>query len=730
MPTNTVTYSPTPLPTSTKTPTPIPVSTPTKTPTPISTPTKTPTPPIATPTAVPTIAATPTNISTPTPTIAPTPTVIYFPTPLTSMSLSRNTSNAVEYGSISKVALAQSGDIILPGTLIGQKEIMLVIENSLASNTIYNYVTTALDYGLFAKNNIYANGQNAVVNASVNANNTFVSIANSIHIKEVLSAGNFSIITPEMDVEWYVNNIEPIEMPNFHDKLIEEAEANSMVFIPEDYLTPKPLAGQENFIVSYIPNINTFLITGSGVLVIESSMYFKGNLRISVTNTINRNRSFIVTDGNVDIQGMNFKPDTEDDVLNLYSIHGNIRLTTINSTLKGIMYTAGITGNPLYTEKVGDVIIEGYKNTIDGAIVSGNDIEIKGENTVINYPDHGFSFERSEYYEVEEKILDFKIIAKQFVDSFVGTDTKLGVVQYSDSANDNSFILYDLSNPSEVLQLHTEIENMEVNETEQNNMGDGLRQAFHTLKNLPESNASRCIVNIGFTAPNKWTCIDVSETQYKIDGGSAAYVSGDGRYDTDGKGLGYAKSIVSLMGSGNIEPIFIHYSDNISYLNKFEEVSLASGIEALPDGKHFYTVPCRIDLSILADGISRRPPANIVLDNVVYEEIYPLGVKIAEVPSGMTIIEVPDSGKVRYKVSGKLENIKLTYNGGKYILSPYSFNVAVRYNAIGNVKYLNNDSRITYTFDYVDYNGNKSTWKLEQNFDGFDVFVKFSIDIS
>lgn len=734
LPTSTGTYTqtptsiPTPKPTATSIQTITPTPTQTITPTPTQAMTPTPTQAI-TPTPTETITPAPTQVLTPIPPIA-TASSIVIPTSQSTVSLSRSTIDKVNYGSVADITLSQLGDISIPGTISGQKEIMLVIENSLASNTIYNQVTTALDYGLFAKNNIYSKGQNADINASVNANNTFVSNANNLNIRDVLSAGNFSITTPQMDVEWYVNNIEPVEMPSFHEKLIEDAKANSMVFDPADYIIPKPLPGQENFIVTYAPYSNTFFITGSGRLEIKSSMYFKGNLKISVTNTINKDSSFIVADGSIDIQGVDFRPDSEDDILNLYSIHGNIRISTSNSTLRGIMYSAGITGNPLYTYNVGDVIIEGSKNTIIGAIISGNDIEVKGQDTVINYPEHGFSREKSEYYEIENRNINFKIIAKQFIDSFVGTDTKLGVIQYSDSANDNSFVLYDLSNPSEVSLLQNEIENMEINETAQNNMGDGLRQAYHTLKNLPESDASRYIVNIGFTAPNKWTAQNDLESEYKVDGGNADYVSGDGIYDADGKGLAYAKTVANLISTGEIEPIFIHYSNNSSYLDKFEEISLSAGVKALPDGKHFYTVPYKIDLIIVADGVSKKPPKNIVLDNVVYEEIYPLGVKVVKVPSGMTVTEVTDNGKTRYKVSGKLDSIKLTYDGSKYILSPYSFDVTVRYTSIGKIKYSGTDSKLTYSFDYIDINGCNCTWILEENFKDMDVNVIWTIDIS
>lgn len=43
----------------------------------------------------------------------------------------------------------------------------------------------------------------------------------------------------------------------------------------------------------------------------------------------------------------------------------------------------------------------------------------------------------------------------------------------------------------------------------------------------------------------------------------------------------------------------------------------------------------------------------------------------------MSIAQVINDGNVKYKVSGKIDDVKLKYDRGKYIISPYSFDVTL-----------------------------------------------------
>ncbi|OPZ84174.1 MAG: hypothetical protein BWY74_04273 [Firmicutes bacterium ADurb.Bin419] len=388
-----------------------------------------------------------------------------------------------------------------------------------------------------------------------------------------------------------------------------------------------------------------------GTLIIDESMYFQGNVRFSVPHTENRNNCFILADGNITIEGNGFTPASSYDIINLYSIHGMIRVDTSNSNIRGVLYTSGVTGNPLYTENVGNILVGGNNNVIEGSIVSANNIEINSSNTSLNYPEEGLSDVKGKYYDISVSTFDFREAAKRIVDKFAGTDTKMGVMQYGNSANNNSFLIYDLSMPDGVAALKTEIDSIATNKTEYRNLGDGLRRAYYTLKNQPLTEASKYIITLSASEPNKWTSADSGLTGYKSVDGRADFTSGDGSYDEDNKGLNYAKSIGGIIKSDNIEPIFVDYSNIPTVMDKVESVAVSSGAKEALEGVHYYVMPSVHDFYSVIDSLYMKPVSNVTLNNVRYEEIYPAGVKVVNVPDGMTISTVDVGGKQRYKVS-------------------------------------------------------------------------------
>jgi hypothetical protein len=119
----------------------------------------------------------------------------------------------------------------------------------------------------------------------------------------------------------------------------------------------------------------------------------------------------------------------------------------------------------------------------------------------------------------------------------------------------------------------------------------------------------------------------------------------------------------------------------------------------------------------------------VILDNVFYEEIYPVEVVVTKVPSGMELTQDIYDGDIRYTVSGKLGDIMLTYDGIKFIMTPYSFDVFVRYVSFGKIEYLGSDSKITYTINYIDTNGDEQIMMLEKSFEDMEVNVGWIVDL-
>lgn len=103
------------------------------------------------------------------------------------------------------------------------------------------------------------------------------------------------------------------------------------------------MPGQEGITIRYDKDKKQFEILAdtSTTFNIDSSMYFKGGLLISLIETKNINDSFLLADGDIIVQGTNFRPSGPDDKLFMYSKKGNISIETTNSQINGIMYAPG-----------------------------------------------------------------------------------------------------------------------------------------------------------------------------------------------------------------------------------------------------------------------------------------------------------------------------------------------------------------------------------------------------
>ena len=62
----------------------------------------------------------------------------------------------------------------------------------------------------------------------------------------------------------------------------------------------------------------------------------------------------------------------------------------------------------------------------------------------------------------------------------------MGIIQYADSANDNDFILYDLSVESNSQLLKDKIDAFDFGASGESNMGDALRRANYMLRDGSE----------------------------------------------------------------------------------------------------------------------------------------------------------------------------------------------------------------------------------------------------
>ena len=158
-----------------------------------------------------------------------------------------------------------------------------------------------------------------------------------------------------------------------------------------------------------------------------------------------------------------------------------------------------------------------------------------------------------------------------------------------------------------------------------------------------------------------------------------------------------------------------------------ESVAVASGAPAVNGDKHYYTSAFMVDYSPVYKYYIMDPPKNAYIKNAVYSEIFPEGIQIVEKPSGSHVDIV--EGTKREKLTIDNLNIKLTHDGTKYIIEPFTIDVKVRAKKLGNITFSGSDSKILYSIEYVDIDGNTQTEQFEKHFNDLTLNVYMSIDI-
>ncbi|NLI57627.1 MAG: VWA domain-containing protein [Clostridium sp.] len=681
--------------------------------------------------------------STPEPTVEPIPThwppYPWPPYPLptqpaesdniqSSINLSRNTLSTVDFGRIVNMEFVQEGSLSVEGTIEAPKEIVMVLDNSGTFNSYIKNVPWPLDFGIYAHETLSIEGYEVNIDGSTYSRD-FISTSNSLRITEKCSSFSTHITSPIIDVGEFENLTIPVEMPHFDAELMRDV----IVFEPRDYMDEreKPMPGQEGITIRYDKDKKQFEILAdtSTTFNIDSSMYFKGGLLISLIETKNINDSFLLADGDIIVQGTNFRPSGPDDKLFMYSKKGNISIETTNSQINGIMYAPGDPKKP----ETGRISFLGNNNIINGSLAARN-FNFTASNLQVNNPKNKYEGIKEEYFQGVNYLYAIKNAAKSFVDRFVGTKTKIGIIQYSDSANNNDFKLYDLSLPENAEKLKRKIDKIESTVTGESNMGDGIRRAKYLLNDPHQTlpYASKHMVVLVGSAPNKWTSNNLHEERFMLEDGRALFLKGDGTIDSDGKALEYAKTVAENLTDENIIPTFIDFSSEDNDIeNQLDAVATSSGAKLVSStGKHFYKADSISKLSGIYDNIYMKTIFDTSLNSVTFEKVFPSGVLVTEIPENMVLEEVIVDGEVRQKLTGTINNILFSFDGSKYILSNMGFKVRVKYTEVGEILYEGSDAKMTYMINYIDGKGNEQLEILEEHFEDMIVNSVFEIDIN
>jgi len=707
------------------------------------TPTTSPTPTASTaPTATTTPSVSATPAASTTPVVSATPTMV-IPTPVNitldqpNLHLVRTGPQRAELASLQTISSTQDGELTLSGlgTIQGEKEVLLLVDNALSNGYAPINTITPLDYAIFANNNLRGVGDNARVKGNVHANNKLESYIADLNVAGVVSASTISIgYGSNFDGELSIID-SPLPMPKFHDNIISEITDENYKFYPSEFpdSTDRQFPNQPGFHIRYEHNNNTFVITGAGTFNLESSMYFDGNLRISVPHIINTNSNFLVAEGFISLEGHNVNPAELDEtsiqnttnILNIYSIHGRIFITTSSSKIYGVLYAAGEedpTGK--YTNDVGVVVMQGINTDVYGSIIAGSDVRLEGSSSRYFYVSE-ISTKVEKKYLPTASALSAKEAAQQIVDMFDGTNTRMYAMQFSDKAyvNMDSFKFYNLSShANETAELRSLINSFPENETGLSNMGDALRRGkellTHPTKSSPD--ATKYIIILAANAPNKWTSSIDQAT------GEAIGIEGSGTADPDENAVNYAVDMAASLVNSGIKAAFVDNSPK-DISESIERIAVASGAPAINGDKHYYSSALMADYSPVYTFIITDPPTNAVIKNAVYTEIFPEGIQLVDIPSEYHLEKV--EGNKREKLTIDNLNIKLTYDGTKYIVEPFTIEVKIRPRKIGNITFSGNDSKIIYSIEYIDLDGNARIATFEKHFNDFTLNVYMSIDI-
>lgn len=295
-----------------------------------------------------------------------------------------------------------------------------------------------------------------------------------------------------------------------------------------------------------------FMIKGDGTFVIDSDMYFNGNLVISTRDGVRQapellggiKDAFIMATGNVTLQGQEMK---EIDDVNLISANGNICIQLEKNQFKGMALAPK-----------GKMEFQGQEGAEFIGSFIGKDLSIK------NY----FKFK----YPEDDKPSD--IIKKRiFTES-----APLVLESVNNLINDVS----EYTN-STTITFATRANHREENDLNVN-LGDGLRHAYHHLSS--STSLSKNIVIFTAKTPNTYTTVSAANYEFLLTGNAQGYQIPD---DAD-KAIEYAKKVIEHNNTENIQVIFVDLTE-----------ALNAGEEELPD---LYNVANSIGIS---DGNYKRP---------------------------------------------------------------------------------------------------------------------------
>lgn len=707
--------------------------------TPVSTPTTTPTAtPMATPTITPTStpSVTPSSIGGYAPVIATDENVIG----VIRVTPSTTANPLPQLYQKQDLTYSLTGSAFLQGPR-KKKEIILALDTSASMGTTSDSTVLndkIFDYTLFSgladpgTDSISFSSTKFTVTGNVHSNSKIgiftsdkgtiidgnIEAVNSIHAyNQTFQNGSISAATLDLGACTYIN---AVEKPASNIPVV-----TGMIPLSLDLLKEKALNSGKFYPASTDPS-KPVIIFGE-TLNSSCPVYVEDNLEIQ-TGTYNGS-GLISASGDVTLNATSITQNMGG-ALCIYS-NKDISINCASGAFYGMIYAPN-----------GTVKLSGTNFTIHGRVIAKSIQSASGDIKIV---DQGYPTLVNEIKNFLDTRIKFeKKAAKNFIDKFAGTDTKIGVVLYGKTASlvrdSSNNILFSMANPADVTFIKAYIDNVQYNSDmfagtneAMRNTGDGMRRAYYVLNNSPDINASKFVVVFSDGDANVWTMESAG-------GGSSLKTDGDALYVSD-KDVVYAKTyaaqdIGGLIQDNGYTSYFLAITGANAQLNS---IASAAGA-AVVSGAYRYYIPTSSDnissntikvATIIYNDIRFIEYADdLQFSSATFNEIFPAGVAaVAVAPpynDSFTISKITSGTYAgRYLVSGNIDGLTLSKDptDGIYKLMPVpNIVITVRYTSLtgprtkistgvysSNVLYANN------AIEYIDYFGLSGNVKAQDH---------------
>ncbi len=274
-----------------------------------------------------------------------------------------------------------------------------------------------------------------------------------------------------------------------------------------------------------------------------------------------------------------------------------------------------------------------------------------------------------------------KNAAKQFVTN-VSSNKKIEIaIATYDFYAQTEIGLTNVSDSSGVTTVHNAINGISASDG-YTNIGDGIREAYHLLKNNVQ--ADKFLVFLTDGEPNYYS--------YPT-GNSGAYYLNDGTYGS-AYSVAYNKSRSKTYGRTMADKI---KSNEITGFQKPYYVAFSNGGSDLQyianEISDFRNAATAEDLNAIYTEISQLVSADVVVRTLSMTDVIPQGLTVIDKPSNVTV--------VNNVLSATLGNIVYRRSGDNFIADPIEITITVESSTPGTFNFDNANAQI----DFMDLNG-------------------------